>query len=305
MRPIILGSGPAGLTAAIYLARADLKPLLIHGPLPGGQLTLTTHVENFPGFSEGILGPHLMEEMRKQALRFGTTFQEDFITKTDLSKPPYQLFGQKQTYETETLIIATGASAKYLNLSGEKELIGLGISTCATCDGYFYKNKTVYIVGGGDTAMEETLHLSKMAKEVYLVHRRSDFRASVIMQNKVKALSNVTLMMNSEVVELLRNDQGLTGLKIKNLQSGEILERTTDGLFYAIGHHPNSEAFRDYLAHNDQGYLLTNETRCSKPGIFACGDIQDPHFRQAITAAGSGCMAALLAEKYLHDLSSQ
>jgi thioredoxin reductase (NADPH) len=300
MNPIILGSGPAGLTAAIYLSRANLSPILIHGPLKGGQLTLTTHVENFPGFSQGILGPDLMQEMLLQAERFGTIFQEDYITEVDLSKEIFTLKGS-QEYSTKSLIIATGSSPKYLNLPLEKELLGSGLSTCATCDGFFYKNKIVYIVGGGDTAMEEASHLSKFAQHVFLVHRSKTFRASYIMQNRVLKIPNISCLMESEVIELHAENNKLSNITIKNPKGTEKVK--TDGLFYAIGHSPNTSLFKDFIHLDNFGYILTESTKTSKKGVFAAGDVQDPIFRQAITSAGSGCQAAMLLEKYLHDIT--
>ena len=300
MNPIILGSGPAGLTAAIYLSRANLSPILIHGPLKGGQLTLTTHVENFPGFSQGILGPDLMQEMLLQAERFGTIFQEDYITEVDLSQEIFTLKGS-QEYLTKSLIIATGSSPKYLNLPLEKELLGSGLSTCATCDGFFYKNKIVYIVGGGDTAMEEASHLSKFAQHVFLVHRSKTFRASYIMQNRVLKIPNISCLMESEVIELHSENNTLSHITIKNPKGTEKVK--TDGLFYAIGHSPNTSLFKDFIHLDNFGYILTESTKTSKKGVFAAGDVQDPIFRQAITSAGSGCQAAMLLEKYLHDIT--
>lgn len=299
MKPIILGSGPAGLTAAIYLARANLSPILIHGPLRGGQLTLTTHVENFPGFSKGILGPDLMEEMLLQAERFGTIFQEDFITEVNFSKENITLKGSN-TYETKGLIIATGSSPKYLNLPLEKELLGSGLSTCATCDAFFYKNKIVYIVGGGDTAMEEAFHLSKFATQVFIVHRSKTFRASYIMQNRVLKTPNISCLMESEVIELHSENNRLSHITIKNPQGTEKVK--TDGLFYAIGHTPNTSLFKDSLKLDSFGYIISNTTKTNIEGVFAAGDVQDSIFRQAITSAGSGCQAAMLLEKYLHDI---
>jgi len=310
-KTIVIGTGPAGLTAAIYLARANLNPLVIEGPEPGGQLTTTTEVENFPGFPEGILGPELMANMRKQAERFGAEFRTGWINSVDTSKRPFTLSLEGgETLQAETLIISTGASAKYLGIPGERDNVGRGVSTCATCDGFFFRGKKIIVVGGGDSAMEEANFLTRFASEVVLVHRRAELRASKIMQDRARENPKITWMLNRTPLEVIASDLGVTGLKVLNNETGqeEIIE--TQGLFVAIGHTPNTKFLGGQIETDEIGYIKvkpgTSETNV--PGIFACGDVQDNRYRQAITAAGSGCMAALDCEKFLegsavHDWS--
>lgn len=310
-KTVILGTGPSGLTAAIYLARANMNPLVIEGPEPGGQLTLTTEVENFPGFPEGIMGPELMANMRKQAERFGAEFKRGWVTQIDVSRRPFTLsvdgLGEIQT---ETLIISTGASAKLLDIPGEKVNIGRGVSTCATCDGFFFRGKKIIVAGGGDSAMEEANFLTKFAAEVRVVHRRNELRASKIMQDRAKANPKIVWNLNSTPIEVAAGDHGVTGLKVKNNETGheEVLE--TDGIFVAIGHRPNTAFLGGQIETDDLGYIKVKpgSTETNIPGVFACGDVQDHKYRQAITAAGSGCMAALDCERFLegetvHDWS--
>ncbi|HAZ13320.1 MAG: thioredoxin-disulfide reductase [Bdellovibrionales bacterium GWA2_49_15] len=302
---IIIGSGPAGHTAALYAARANLVPIVLEGIQPGGQLTTTTEVENFPGFEHGITGPALMENMRKQALRFGTTYLSKTVTRVDFKKKPFQIFDNDgQQYLTETVILATGASALYLGLPHEKELIGKGVSACATCDGFFYKNRIVYVVGGGDTAMEEATFLTKFASKVYLVHRRDQFRASKPMQDRVKQNPKIECLMNCTVSELKYDSNGLNGIVITHLITGDSKVHQTDGLFLAIGHTPNTHFLQGQLSLDEKGFIKTinGSPETEIPGVFAAGDVQDSYYRQAITAAGSGCQAAIRAERYLSEL---
>jgi thioredoxin reductase (NADPH) len=303
-KTIVIGTGPAGLTAAIYLARANLNPLVIEGPEPGGQLTTTTEVENFPGFPEGIMGPELMDNMRKQAERFGAQFRSSWVNSVDLSKRPFKLTLEGgEVLESETLIISTGASAKYLGIPNERENVGRGVSTCATCDGFFFRGKKIIVVGGGDSAMEEAHFLTKFATEVRVVHRRNELRASKIMQDRARQNPKITWSLNRTPLEVVAGDKGVTGLKVKNNETGaeEIIE--TDGIFVAIGHTPNTKFLGGQLETDELGYLIvkpgTSETNV--PGVFACGDVQDHRYRQAITAAGSGCMAALDCERFLEN----
>jgi len=305
-RLIILGSGPAGYTAAVYAARANLKPLLIAGMQPGGQLTTTTEVDNWPGDAEGLMGPALMERMQKHAERFGTQIEYDHIDRVDLSKRPFKLFGAKE-YTCDALIISTGASAKYLGLPSEETFMGRGVSACATCDGFFYRDQKVAVIGGGNTAVEEALYLSNIASEVVLVHRREQFRAEKIMidklMQKVKA-GKIKLELNATLDEVLGNDTGVTGMRIENVKDNSKKEIELTGIFVAIGHKPNTDIFKEQIKMKD-GYIVVetglsgNATQTSTPGVFAAGDVADHTYRQAITSAGTGCMAALDAERYL------
>jgi len=301
---IILGTGAAGLTAAIYAARANLNPLLVEGLEPGGQLTTTTDVENFPGFPEGIMGPELMEQIRKQAARFGTRFVFASVNSIDFKRHPFRIgLDNGETHEARSVIISTGASAKYLGIPSEQKLIGRGVSACATCDGAFYKNVPVAVVGGGDTAMEEATFLTRFASKVYLVHRRDHFRASKIMVDRALANAKIEVLWNmvvEEVLDVAKNE--VTGLKLKNVKTGQASQIEVKAFFSAIGHQPNTEPFKGQLELDPVGYIKTVNTRTNVPGVFAAGDVQDPVYRQAVTAAGSGCMAALEAQRYLETL---
>jgi thioredoxin reductase (NADPH) len=299
---IIIGSGPAGWTAAVYAARADLQPLVFEGHEPGGQLMTTTEVENFPGFENGIQGPELMEVMRKQAKRFGTEIISSMVDSLKPIDGGFEVVAKGQTYQARTVILSTGATARRLGLESEKALYGHGVSACATCDGFFFKGKNVIVVGGGDSAMEEASFLTRFADKVYLTHRRDEFRASKIMQERVKANPKIELVLNTEVAEILGVDVGqVTGVKLRDTVSGEIREMKIDGVFAAIGHEPNVALVKGLVDLDEKGYVKTvpGSSKTNIPGLFACGDVQDSHYRQAITAAGSGCMAALDAERYL------
>jgi thioredoxin reductase (NADPH) len=298
---IIIGSGPAGLTSAVYAARANLAPLMIEGDQAGGQLMLTTDVENFPGFDHGITGPSLIEVMRKQAERFGTRFITRDVSAVDFSQRPFKVTVGKQTHLAKTIIISTGASAKYLGLDSERKFMNRGVSACATCDGAFYRNVEVAVVGGGDTAMEEAGFLTRFASKVYLLHRRESFRASKVMVDRVMKNPKIEVVWNTEVLEVLGGEKGMTGLRLKNTKSGETSEKNLMGLFLAIGHKPNTDLFKGVLTLNEVGYIETQQgtSYTNVPGVFAAGDVQDPVYRQAITAAGTGCMAAIDAERWL------
>ncbi|WP_138494782.1 thioredoxin-disulfide reductase [Paenibacillus pinistramenti] len=307
-KSIIIGTGPAGLTAAIYLARANMKPLVIEGPQPGGQLTTTTEVENFPGFPEGIMGPDLMDNMRQQAERFGAEFRTGWVNSVDTSSRPFKLqvdgLGE---LVAETLIISTGATAKYLGIPGEQDNVGRGVSTCATCDGFFFRGKEIIVVGGGDSALEEAGFLTRFASKVTLVHRRDELRASKIMQDRVRANEKVEWALNRTPLEVVTNEAGVTGLKVLNNATGEEEIIEANGVFVAIGHHPNTGFLGGQITTDENGYIVvkagTSETNV--PGIFACGDVQDTRYRQAITAAGSGCMAAIDAEKFIEAMEHE
>ena len=301
---IILGSGPAGLTAAIYTARANLNPLVIHGRQPGGQLTNTTEVDNFPGFSEGIDGPVLMAEMEKQASRFGARFLTAEVTAVELAAPPFSIHTGEDVFQARTLIVSTGASPRMLDLPNEWDLYGKGVSVCATCDGFFYRDKEVVVVGGGDTAMEEATFLTRFASKVHVIHRRDELRASLPLQERALKNEKIEFHWDTVVTGINGDKQkGLTGIVLKHLPTGKEEDFFCDGLFVAIGHVPNTGLFKDQLDMDERGYLLTkNGAETNIPGVFAAGDVQDPVFRQAVTAAGSGCMAAILAERYLESI---
>lgn len=301
---IIMGSGPAGLTAALYTARANLEPVIFEGLEAGGQLTLTTDVENYPGFPEGVMGPDLMNKMRAQAVKFGAISVMEEITSVDLSERPFKVVSGDTELLADTFIIASGASAKMLGLDSEKELLGHGVSTCATCDGFFFKDKELIVVGGGDSAVEEGIFLTKFASKVSLVHRRDELRASKILQDRAFQNDKMDFIWDSEVEQILgEKGGGVSGIKLKNVKTGDISEKEAQGVFVAIGHNPNTGLFKGQLDMDDVGYLITKSgsTETNVPGVFAAGDVQDNKYRQAITAAGTGCMAALDAEKFLEE----
>lgn len=301
---VIIGTGPAGLTAAIYLARANLSPLIIEGSQPGGQLTTTTEVENFPGFPEGITGPELMDNMRKQAERFGARIQSGFVTRMDVSKRPFTLYLEGGTELTaDAVILSTGASAKMIGIPGEVENIGQGVSTCATCDGFFFRNKKIIVIGGGDTAMEEAQFLTRFASEVRVVHRREELRASQIMQERARRNEKIEWSLNATPLEVMSGNKGVTGLRVRNNTTGEEEILETDGVFLAIGHHPNTGFLSGQIQTDEHGYVevFPGTSRTNVPGVFACGDVMDPIYRQAITSAGSGCKAALDCESFLFE----
>jgi len=303
---IVIGSGPAGLTAALYAARANLKPLLIEGIEAGGQLMLTTMVENWPGYRDGIMGPDLMAEMRVQAERFGTEFLQGNVTRVDLQRRPITItLEDGHGLTSDSLIIATGASARWLDIGSDRKLSGHGVSTCATCDGYFFRGRPIAVVGGGDSAMEEANYLTRFASKVTVIHRRDSLRASKIMQDKAFANSKIEFIWDSEIAEVKDVDKGeVTGVVVRNLKTGKLTELPLDGVFIAIGHTPNTELFKGQLELDETGYIVTREgTRTNVPGVFAAGDVQDHVYRQAVTAAGSGCMAAIDAERYLEHMS--
>jgi len=303
-RLIILGAGPAGYTAGIYAARAGLEPLLITGMQPGGQLMTTTDVENFPGYPDGVQGPQMMEDLRKQAERFGTKIVEDHITRADLTKRPFHLLGDHGEYTADALIIATGASAKYLGLESEQRFLGKGVSACATCDGFFYRGQEVAVVGGGDTAAEEALYLANLCTKVHLIHRRDRLRASKIMQQRLFAKENIEIHWNRVVDEILGDDErGVQALRLRSTVDETIEELAVHGVFIAIGHKPNTDFIVGDLAMNEAGYILTEgkSTKTNIEGVFAAGDVADPVYRQAVTAAGEGCKAAIDAERWLSE----
>ena len=303
---LILGSGPAGYTAAIYAARAMLKPILVHGSQPGGQLTTTTDVENYPGYSKVIQGPWLMDEMKGQAEAVGTEMIQDHISKVDLTKKPFTATGDSgQVYTADSFIISTGAQARWLNLKSEQEFRGFGVSACATCDGFFFKEKEVAVVGGGNAAVEEAMFLTKFASKVYLIHRRNELRVEKMLQAKLKANKKIEIIWDSVVEDVLgtKEPKTVNALKIKNVKDNKVKELKVDGLFIAIGHDPATSLFKDQLNMDKEGYLITkpDSTETNIPGVFAAGDVKDKIFRQAVTAAGMGCMSALEAEKYLSE----
>ena len=306
-RLIIIGSGPAGYTAALYAARANLRPLLFEGSQPGGQLTITSEVENYPGFPEAILGPELMERMKQQAERFGTRFEVGEVTRVDLSRRPFQVWQEDRLFSAEAVIVATGASAKWLGLPSEKAYQGRGVSACATCDGFFFRGAEVAVIGGGDTAMEEATFLTKFATRVYIVHRRDELRASRIMQERARKNPKIELLLSQVVEEIVGDAKGVTGIRLKGTRDGAIRLLPLKGVFMGIGHEPNTALFRGQLAMNDVGYLRINapSSATSVPGVFAAGDVADPSYRQAVSAAGSGCVAAIDAERFLGEHSTE
>ncbi len=301
---LIIGSGPAGYTAAIYASRANLNPVVYEGIQPGGQLTTTTEIDNFPGYPQGITGTEMMEDLKKQAERFGTQVRYGSVTKVDFSKRPFTVeIDSSKTIEADTVIIATGATAKYLGLPSEEKFRGQGVSACATCDGFFYRKKDVAVVGGGDTACEEATYLASLCNKVYLIVRRDVLRASKAMQERVLNTPNIEVLWNTNTKEILGDDFGVTGAALVNSKTGEESQIKIHGFFLAIGHHPNSEVFKEYINTNSEGYIITEgkSQKTNVPGVFAAGDVQDPTYRQAIAAAGSGCRAAMDAEKFLQE----
>jgi thioredoxin reductase (NADPH) len=301
---IIIGGGPAGFTAALYTARANLDPLVIEGFNWGGQLMITSDVENYPGYADGIMGPAMMADFRRQAERFGAEFVTDDVSRVDFSERPFRVYVGDEEYRAESVIVATGASARQLGLQSEQTLQGRGVSYCATCDGAFFRDKVVVVVGGGDSAMEEATFLTRFASKVVIVHRRTDFRASPIMVDRARANDKIEFVLNAVVEEVLGQDGGhVTGVRLRDTETGETSEIPADGIFVAIGHDPTTALFLDWLDHDDQGYLVTepSSTRTNIPGVFAAGDVQDHTYRQAVTAAGSGTMAALDAQRYLEE----
>lgn len=301
-KAVIVGTGPAGLTAAIYLARANMEPLVIEGPEPGGQLTLTTDVENFPGFPDGVLGPELMENMKKQALRFGATIERGWVKDIDFNERPFKLKTDTLgDIMAESVLISTGASAKLLGIPGESENMGRGVSTCATCDGFFFRGKKIVVIGGGDSAMEEATFLTKFASEVTVLHRRKELRASKIMQERARSNDKISWKLNASPLEVVAENNKVSGIKVKNSDTGEEEFVKTDGIFVAIGHRPNTDFLEGKINMDDKGYVQVEPgtTKTNVPGVFACGDVQDFTYRQAITAAGTGCMAAMDCERFL------
>ena len=304
-KTIIIGSGPAGLTAAIYAARANLNPIVLEGNQPGGQLTITTDVENYPGFPDGVLGPEMMDLFRKQAQKFGAQCFYKHVSKVDLSISPFKIYVGEEEYLTQSVIISTGASARLLGLDAENELMGHGVSTCATCDGYFFKDKEIIVVGGGDSAMEEANFLTKFASKVTIIHRREEFRASKIMIDRALNNPKIDIIKNAVVSDIFGSQKdGVNGVLLTNTLDESETKFDCEGVFYGIGHIPNTNEFKDIIDLDDQGYIQTKDksTATNIPGVFACGDVQDSYYRQAVTAAGSGCMAAIDVEKYLEDL---
>jgi len=300
---IIIGSGPAGLTAALYTARANLEPMVFEGPEPGGQLTITTDVENFPGFPEGIQGPELMNLIRSQAERFGALTRYEVVESVNFSARPFTVVTDQDTYRAECVIVATGASARWLNLESEERYRGQGVSACATCDGFFFRDKIIAVVGGGDTAIEDALFLTRFATRVSVIHRRDELRASRIMADRAEKNEKLEMVWNSVVSEVLGDEaSGVTGLRLKDTVTGEEREMEVDGLFIAIGHDPNTSLFTDILDTDEEGYLVTDGVKTKIEGVFACGDVQDRTYRQAVTAAGTGCMAAIEAERWLETV---
>lgn len=304
---LIIGSGPAGLSAAIYAARASLEPTLIHGMQPGGQLTITTDVENYPGFAKTIQGPWLMQEMEQQAEHVGTKMVHDYVEKVDLKNKPFKAYTSSgDVYEANSIIISTGAQAKWLGLDSEQEFQGFGVSGCATCDGFFFKGKKVAVVGGGNTAVEEALFLTNHASKVYVIHRRDAFRAEKILQERLFANDKIEVIWDHTLEEVVgeKDPKAVTGIKVKNVKDGEIKDIKCEGVFIAIGHKPNTDMFKDQIKMDEEGYILTapDSTETNIPGVYAAGDVQDKIYRQAVTAAGTGCMAALQADKFLRGI---